>query len=388
MAEKQRNERTSTRYDGVHQRESRVKRYKGKPDICYSIDYRDPATGKRLRKSIGWRSEGITAEYANSVRQGLLAKGTREKFSDAVPVQQDTLTLEQAWNLYRSDWLEARAGKTLTADTGLFRHHLHGLASKPLHMITAHDLESLAADMQRGGLSSQTAKHCLALVRRIMRKMIAWKKWGGPTPFADVEMPRTNNQRQRYLTPKEARAILEALQGISPRMWLISLISLHCGLRFGEIAALRRADLDFAARTIFVRDPKGGRDRFAYMTDAVFAALKDLAVDAPAALLFPTQNGGVMREKHDTFDNVVAALEFNRGITDRRQRVVFHTLRHTFASWLARGGEGQTVIAEMLGHSSLEMSRRYTHLMPDTKRRAAAAIDHMFSAMEHQEPQR
>jgi hypothetical protein len=61
-----------------------------------------------------------------------------------------------------------------------------------------------------------------------MRKMMAWKRWHGPLPFGDIEMPKVSNERARYLTPYEARALLESLHGICPRAWLMSLISLHC----------------------------------------------------------------------------------------------------------------------------------------------------------------
>lgn len=387
MAEKQRNERTSTRYDGVYQRESRVKRHKGKPDVCYMIDYRDPLTGKRVRQTIGWKSKEITAEYANVVRSNLLAKGQKEKFAGVAPQEaKDIPTLAQAWDLYRQDWLEAQGSKGIVTDTGFFTHHLKALAYKRLNQITAHDLHTLAAGLQRRGLSAQTAKHVLAFVRRIMRKMIAWKQWTGPTPFDEIKMPKVNNNRQRYLTPYEAKALLDSLKAITPRMWLVSLLSLHCGLRFGEVVALRRSDIDFDARLLFVRDPKNGKDRFAVMTDAICDALRAMPARSPSSLLFPTQNNTILKEKDGIFEDVVAAWEFNEGITDNRQKVVFHTLRHTYASWLAKKGNGQSTIADLLGHSSLEMSRRYTHLMPDVKRDTAAAISSMFTSVEHQEP--
>jgi integrase len=387
MPEKQRNERTSTRYDGVYQRESRVKRYKGKPDVCYSIDYRDPLTGKRLRSTVGWRSQGITAEYANVVRQNLLAKGQKEKFAGAVPVEaQRVPTLAHAWEMYRRDWLEARQAKTIRNDLGIFNLHLQDLAPKPLNIISAYDMENLVSSLLRKGLSPQTAKHAAALVRRVMRKMVDWEIWAGPTPFGKVKMPKVNSERKRYLTPAEARALLDSLRDTNPnpRAWLMALISLHCGLRFSEIAALRRSDLDFKAQTILVRDPKSGRDRYSIMTETVAAALSEIPPRARSEYIFPTQHGGILREKDGTFDRNVAKLGLNAGVADPRQKVVFHTLRHTYASWLARTGAGQAVIADMLGHAGLEMSKRYTHLMPDSKRDAAAALDGFFKTTEHQ----
>ena len=387
MHEPQHNERISTRFEGVYRRESRNKRFGGKPDVCYSIDYYDPLTGKRTRKTIGWRSKNITAEYASAVRTNLIAQGNKDKLSGAAPLDEKSIpTLAQAWERYKNDWLEARQLKTLPADK--CRYALLGeITAKRLHHISQADLEWLTSSLLRQGKAVQTCKHALALVRRVMNKAIVWKMWHGPTPFRDMKLPRVNNERQRYLTPYEAHALLEALQGINRRAWLMSLISLLCGLRFGEIAALRRGDLDFGSGTIFVRDPKGGRDRHAVMPDTVQRELAALPRISSARLLFPTQAGGVMKEVDHVFEAVVNALGFNDGINDRRHKVVFHTLRHTYASWLARSGKsGQSDIAALLGHASLEMSKRYTHLMRDAKKEAAAAVDELFTNAGHQEP--
>ncbi|MDL2279575.1 tyrosine-type recombinase/integrase [Desulfovibrio sp. OttesenSCG-928-G11] len=91
----------------------------------------------------------------------------------------------------------------------------------------------------------------------------------------------------------------------------------------------------------------------------------------------------------DTFARTVDALGLNNTgemvknakgelipvrITDARHRVVFHTLRHTFASWLVQQGTPLYTVAELMGHSTLEMTRRYSHLAPDTLRKAALSL--------------
>lgn len=92
-----------------------------------------------------------------------------------------------------------------------------------------------------------------------------------------------------------------------------------------------------------------------------------------------------MRAPSDTFERTVEELGLNEGVRDRRDKVVFHTLRHTYASWLARSGQGQSVISDLLGHASLEMSKRYIHLMPDSRRAAAQAIETLFTNDAHGE---
>ena len=60
---------------------------------------------------------------------------------------------------------------------------------------------------------------------------------------------------------------------------------------------------------------------------------------------------------------------------DARRRVVFHTLRHTFASWLAIQGTPLYTIAKLMGHKSISMSERYAHLSPDHKRDAVNGLE-------------
>src|SRR5512139_3863433 len=75
----------------------------------------------------------------------------------------------------------------------------------------------------------------------------------------------------------------------------------------------------------------------------------------------------------------VAGRLFNKGVKDRRQQVTFHTLRHTFASWLALQGESLMTIRELLGHKSFAMTQRYAHLMPDEKKKATLKLEQAFN---------
>lgn len=158
----------------------------------------------------------------------------------------------------------------------------------------------------------------------------------------------------------------------------MALISLHCGLRFGEIAKLRWNDIRRDTMSIFIPDSKSGHARYSVMTREVADALADLPAGRGSDLIFPTSSGVPMENVPKAYSQAVQALGFNDGITDRRQKVVFHTLRHTYASWLAKGGQGQLTIADRLGHRSLEMTKRYTHLMDETRQASADAISKIF----------
>lgn len=81
-----------------------------------------------------------------------------------------------------------------------------------------------------------------------------------------------------------------------------------------------------------------------------------------------------------TADIVVGELGFNEGVEDTRQKVVFHTLRHTFASWLAQRGVPLYTIAKLTGHSELRMVERYAHLAPDGVKEAAMMLEGAIAA--------
>ncbi|MFI3270548.1 MAG: site-specific integrase [Pseudomonadota bacterium] len=413
------NPRVKTRFEGVYYRESKERRFRGRVDVCYIADYYSPTTGKRVRQSIGWRSEGMTAELAAAIRRDLIAgkriasyKATSDTV-DAVgqnmahspatinnmahsPTEGHTdstppsMLVSDAWALYLRDHLQAQ-GKTTKADITLYSKHIATISTLYIHDINLHTIANLIGELNRKGLSTQSVHHVIALLRRIIRKMIAWRKC---TPinfdFTEIELPPINNKRTRYLTPHEARELLDALLQRSPRMHDMALISMHCGLRFGEIAALCFGDVDYSTQTIYIRESKSGRARQAVMTEAVMAMLQTIPVGSRAALIFPSRTGGIMRAPSDAFERTVKDLGLNNTgkvdrlgkpieIADRKQRVVFHTLRHTYASWLAMSGQEQIMIADLLGHSKADMSARYIHLADNARRATAAAISNVFT---------
>ena len=387
--------RRSTRYQGVQVRESPERRHRGKPDLCFTIDYRD-AQGKRIQRDIGWASEGITAAFAHQERLRLIAeaKAIRRGESSPLTVQQASLILDRAWERYRDDWMKAK-GKRYDSDQWMYDAHVRPVFGRTLlQEISPYALDRFMASLTAQGLSAQTIRHLVGLIRRIMRRMVAWGLYDGPLPFDAISMPRLDNRRERFLQPEEARALLAELHRRSHQTWLMALISLQCGLRFSEIAGIRHMDINLQQGLLYIAESKNGRARHAYLTPELIDALRDLPARPANALVFPARDGKKMTNVSDSFSRAVDYLGLNDTgdtfrdangiehpvkITDRRQRIVFHSLRHTYASWLACSGAGQAMIAELLGHSSLEMSRRYTHLMDDEKKSTMERISKIFN---------
>lgn len=87
-------------------------------------------------------------------------------------------------------------------------------------------------------------------------------------------------------------------------------------------------------------------------------------------VLAPPKGGKERSSLTHRFSDLVEELGFNAGIEDARHKVVFHTLRHTFASWLALAGTDIYRIKTLMRHKTITMTMRYAHLIPDATRAA------------------
>ena len=371
------------KYPGVYYTESRRRMYHGKPDRTYYIRFRDK-DGKDIRLKVGKLSEGIKPEYCAKVLQDKRAEYLEKRYKTKAERKKDELTLGEFIEEYYLPW--AKEKKSFRQDLARYEHWIKPhLATLPMKDISPFHLEKLKKAMRDEGKAPQTIKHALCVIRQAYNKASSWGMYDGPNPVKKIKMPSVKgNKRQRFLSLEEAKTLLDELKKVSQQTHDEALISLHCGLRFGEIANLKWADIDFENETIHIKDPKGGEDRHVYMTPQVKEMLSNrLMPEAmPTDLIFPDANGKPKKAVSRAFFRAVERLGLNEGIEDPRDKVVFHTLRHTFASWLAIQGTPILTLKEFMGHKSLAMTERYSHLMPDLKREAIKGLARAFEEAE------
>jgi integrase len=366
--------RLVTKYQGVYERTAENRKHQGKPDICYDISYK--VDGKKMWEKAGWASEGYTAKLAAQIR----AERIRNiRHGEDLPKQKATAPLFKDLADKYLKWAaenRTRAGKD---DERRYKSYLAPrFDARRLDEISPLDLERVKSDLTKKGLAPASVKHVLVVFRQMVNKAIAWGLYDGRNPIYGVKMPFIQNERQRFLLFEEADALLKHLKEKSSNLHDMALLSLHCGLRAGEIFDLKKQDLDFDNNLITVTNPQNKGSRMADMTKEVSMMLLNRRPDAPDDLVFKNRSGKQIRWVSQSFRRIIHQLGFNKGVTDRRQLVTFHTLRHTFASWLAMQGETQLTIADMLGHKDLKMTRRYAHLIQDHKRRAALNLEKAF----------
>jgi len=234
-------------------------------------------------------------------------------------------------------------------------------------------------------MSPKTQQYALAIIRQLWNLACAVKPplAAGPWPGASKQFkkPRVANARRRFLSREEAGILLDRLAKSSKDVHDMALLALHCGLRAGEILGLTWRHVDLVKAEIHLADTKNGESRTAYLTDQTLDMLRKRAVHRKGNLhVFahtPTEVAGKevpYSTLPSTFARVVEELGFNHGITDPRDKVVFHTLRHTFASWMVEQGENLRLVGDLLGHKTLIMTTRYAHVSADAQRQAVAAF--------------
>lgn len=365
--------REKTRFPGVYTRKITNKRT-GKSDTAFDICYRNQE-GKLRWKMIGYSSDGVNASFANGKRGAILdgiSKGEKPKLKN----DRKGITFGEGWELFKERWLPnlARPQDEINRYTCYLED---ALAHRRMNAITLLDLEDLKQRLLKQGFAPATVRLALSDVRRIYRKLSAWGLYDGPIPTEHLVMPKVDNARTRFLTREEAVKLLEAVKKRSVTWYGIAFLSLYTGMRKKEVLGLRGEHLDFGAKQILIKDAKTG-SRSIPMTDDVGTFLKTLIPETPDAFLFTRRGGGphamISSDSDESFVRAVKDCGLNEGITDRRHKVVFHTLRHTYCSWLAMSGVPLYTISELVGHTTVQMTKRYSHLCPDTKHDAATKI--------------
>jgi len=388
--------RVKTRYPGVYFRATRTA---GKPDRYYTIIYR-AATGRAREEAVGRGAEGMQPEEAHAIRAVLRQNIRLGRSPQSVAEMRQLEAQRREAEVYRQqaeerdnmpfarvaeeylEWLAANRKESHSSVSRYTNHIKPALGHLPLKDISPLHLERFKRDLQRRDLAPKSIHHCLAFVRTVYRKARVWGYYPGSNPMAQVAFPAVNNRRLRFLTYTEADRLLVALAARSRQVHDQVLIALHCGLRSGEVRGMRWRDIDLDQGIIHLPETKSGRTQQVHMTKEVVQVLRDMrpVTPLPHALVFPQERGGRKVRISRIFNSTVAALGFNEGlgIGDRRHRVVFHTLRHTFCSWLVIEGVPLYTVKELARHQSITQTERYAHLQKDQKLEAVNLLARRF----------
>lgn len=233
-------------------------------------------------------------------------------------------------------------------------------------------LEDFREYLFREGLSPQTVKHILGLLRRLIRFAVFRGMCPSPDPSKlRFIMPRVDNRKTECLTPEQATLLLKALDE-EENQSLASMVrfALVTGMRRGALLHLRWDDVDLRRGFITLRGDVAKKRR----TDII-----PLTLEARRILeKLPVRGEYIFAESEGPLDKglrpLLRRVKHKANLPDDFRPM--HGLRHTYASWLASSGKVDLyTLQRLLTHENPSMTQRYAHLADESVRRAAAVAD-------------
>jgi len=207
--------------------------------------------------------------------------------------------------------------------------------------------------------SGATANRYMAALSHVFTKASTEWGWMEINPLSKVSREKESQGRVRFLSDDERGRLLEACKSSrNHQLYLIVMLALSTGARQGEVMGLGWDDVSFDQRRLILRDTKNGETRAVPLVGEAFSLLKDHSkvrrIDTP--LVFPRvgAKGNQSMSIREAWDNAVEVAKI--------ENFRFHDLRHSCASYLAMNGATLAEIAEVLGHKTLQMVKRYAHL--------------------------
>jgi integrase len=246
----------------------------------------------------------------------------------------------------------------------------------------------LASKKQRGTgtLSAATVNRTLAALSSAMTYGVKELGWIERNPCERVKKPKEAEGRVRFLSDEELPRLLDAVRA-SPHPDLLpaTLLALTTGARKGEILGLRWSQIDFKRRSITLHhgETKNNAGRALPLSGEVVELLKarNKVRKIDDDRVFPPSADCKQLELREPWKAalVVAAIDVRHATRKGRSKLAdkgktppvmtsdfrWHDLRHTAASYLTMAGVSAIEVARILGHKTLAMSLRYSHLAPD-----------------------
>ncbi|PEN11418.1 hypothetical protein CRI94_15395 [Longibacter salinarum] len=367
---------TQTRLQSIRKIDNRYFAYFYNPQ-------KDPA-----RKSfpLGTTRKRVAEKKARKLEEEV-ASGELDPWNPNRTTGTDNPTVEQAVSLF----METRQ-RLRPATIKAYRSAMNTLllvlpVGLKLSHVTADQVDSVVQD---GDVRESTR----AYRYRHLRTFFNWAEEEGHieyNPINDVLKPRPGKRVPEFLTETQVDAILEEIQRDYEAkrekgevqegqiVWLKDVveIAVHTGLRAGEIVHLRWHDVDLETGYITVRNvdasgaedgfrTKSGHERSVPVVGRAERVLERLEANHEGtgdAYVFHGYRGDKLNATYMSkqFKNYVREA----GLSDRFR---FHSLRHTFASWMVQRKASIAVVSKVLGHSSTEVTQKYAHLIPSASK--------------------
>ena len=361
------------------------------------LDAVDPATGKRKRK---WHSFNGTKRQAQIECARLISERQRDGFIE--PNKLSLIAFFDHWLAHIKARVSPRSHerygeivrKNIVPALGAVR--LSRLRPSQIAEVYTTALTSGRRD-GKGGLSPNTVVYMHRVIIQALAHAVRWELISR-NPADAVEPPKV--ERQRLSTYDMAQTVELLAAARETRIYIPVLLGVLCGLRRGEIIALRWRNVDFLRGQLAVeesaeqtgegvryKEPKSGRARTVAISATVAAELRAYRVRQAEELL---KLGVAVTDETFVYTREDGHPVQPRSLTDSWQQMVaktslprirFHDLRHAHATHLLLSGVHPKVASERLGHSKVGITLDlYSHVLAGMQEDAAARVDDALQA--------
>jgi len=340
--------------------------------LTYYISYTDNS-GKLRWERVGKKDDGITPQYSKQLR----SKRINEKMhgEDVSSKRRKDIVLFDDLAHEHFEIAKLSQKDYARINNRYINHVKPHIGHMNILEITKWDIENIIKIMISKGLKPATVDKARQIISVIFNLGIYHGKCkNNPASISrsdNVSIMRRNkkninNGRERYLSKEEAAQLLHELSIRNHKVYMMTLIALTTGARSGEILSIKFKDIDYNSKNITLNDTKNGDSRKIKITPKVEELLTNLEQGKPNEYLFQTYANEKFSKIPNTYIAVANRL-FNKDLesNDSKNRVVFHTLRHTFASWLALDDVPIFTIQKLMGHKDINMTMRYAKLSPN-----------------------
>jgi len=186
-------------------------------------------------------------------------------------------------------------------------------------------------------------------------------------PASGIKRKQESNGRIRFLSTQEEAELRAIILRRCPHNLPAFLISCHTGMRSSEQFSMTWDQLSFERALLTLPKTKPGTYRHVPVNEVALDAFRELRAASGKDHIFENRRGDQLRGHRDWFDPILAEAKLTGGYT-------WHCNRHTFASRLVMAGVDMRTLGELMGHSSMEMTRRYTHLSQNYLASAVARL--------------
>lgn len=273
------------------------------------------------------------------------------------------MRLSELINLYISDILPRKRPQTQIKQKQQLQFWSKHLGARNIADIKAIDV--IQARSKING-SDATKNIYLAALRHVFTVAVKEFDLLESNPLLKVTNLKNPRGRVRFLSDEERKELLTACEESGNHyLYLVVYLALTTGARKNEILSLKWSDVDLDKKLIYLHETKNGEVRTLILTDKAQLSLFELFRESKSEFVFKGKKDQPIDIRYP-FKNAVKRA----GLKNFR----FHDLRHSCASYLAMNGASMNEIAEILGHKSLNMVKRYAHLSTQHK---ASVINNM-----------